>query len=137
MSSAPASWAMAAAAAGSSMPPKKLGCAITTAAVCSPTAARSAARSVRPPPSSATTTGAGPSPWVSVVSTWRYSGCTPAETTMAPPGRLLCAAARMAASASAVAPSYMEALLTSRPVSSQIAVWYSKMVCSTPWLRSA
>ena len=40
------------------------------------------------------------------------------------------------ASASAVPPSYMDALATSIPVSSQMAVWNSKMVWSTPWLRS-
>src|SRR5450756_394435 len=50
------------------------------------------------------------------------------------PRRVWCPA-RNDASASAVPASYMLALLTSMPVSSQIAVWNSKMVCSTPWLR--
>ena len=33
-------------------------------------------------------------------------------------------------------PSYPDAFDTSIPVSSQIAVWYSKIACSTPWLIS-
>ena len=41
------------------------------------------------------------------------------------------------ASAAAEAPSYTEALAASRPVSSQIMVWNSKMDWSTPWLISA
>ena len=40
------------------------------------------------------------------------------------------------ASAATVVPSYPEAFVTSIPVSSQIAVWYSKIVWSTPWLIS-
>ena len=43
-----------------------------------------------------------------------------------------CALASITASVSAVAPSYMEALLTSSPVSSQMAVWYSKMPAADP-----
>ena len=39
--------------------------------------------------------------------------------------------------AAAEAPSYTEALAASRPVSSQIMVWNSKMDWSTPWLISA
>ncbi len=69
-----------------------------------------------------------------MASTWRYSGCTPADR--ATSRRRVCAPARMEASDSAVPPSYREALLTSMPVSSQMAVWNSKMLCSTPWLRS-
>ena len=76
---------------------------------------------------------AQPYPADSVATTCRYSGCTQADTTSP---RRVCTPARMLASASAVPPSYMEALLTSMPVSSQIAVWNSKMVWSTPWLRS-
>ena len=41
-----------------------------------------------------------------------------------------------AASTNAVAPSYMLALATSMPVSSQIIVWNSNMACSVPWLTS-
>ena len=41
------------------------------------------------------------------------------------------------ASAAAEAPSYTEALAASRPVSSQIMVWNSKMDCRIPWLISA
>jgi hypothetical protein len=41
------------------------------------------------------------------------------------------------ASASAEAPSYIEALLTSRPVSAHIMLWYSYSSCSVPWLASA
>ena len=37
------------------------------------------------------------------------------------------------ASAVADAPSYMEALLTSIPVSWQTRVWYSNSACSVPW----
>ena len=33
-------------------------------------------------------------------------------------------------------PSYPDAFETSIPVSSQIAVWYSKIACRTPWLIS-
>ena len=40
------------------------------------------------------------------------------------------------ASASAVAPSYMEALTTSMPSSRAVRVWYSKMPCRVPWLIS-
>ena len=40
------------------------------------------------------------------------------------------------ASAATVVPSYPDAFETSIPVSSQIAVWYSKIVWSTPWLIS-
>ena len=40
------------------------------------------------------------------------------------------------ASAATVQPSYPEAFDTSIPVSSQIAVWYSKIAWSTPWLIS-
>ena len=36
------------------------------------------------------------------------------------------------ASAAPVEPSYMEALATSMPVSSQIIVWNSKIACSVP-----
>ena len=41
--------------------------------------------------------------------------------------------ARWAASAQAVAPSYIDAFATSMPVSSQIIDWYSKMTWSVPW----
>ena len=41
------------------------------------------------------------------------------------------------ASAAAVAPSYMEALATSMPVSWQMRVWNSKIAWSVPWLTSA
>ena len=61
-------------------------------------------------------------------------GCTPAARTTSP--RRVCTPAMNAASASAVAPSYREALLTSMPVSSQMTVWNSKMDWSVPWLRS-
>ena len=56
-------------------------------------------------------------------STWRYWGWTVrATSTVSRPVRLT---AISAASAAAVAPSYMEALATSIPVSSQIMVWNS------------
>jgi hypothetical protein len=42
----------------------------------------------------------------------------------------------LTASASAVAPSYSEALLTSSSVSSQIIDWYSNSAWSTPWESS-
>jgi hypothetical protein len=42
----------------------------------------------------------------------------------------------VAASATAEAPSYSEALEISRPVSSLISVWYSNRAWSTPWLIS-
>ena len=38
--------------------------------------------------------------------------------------------------ATADAPSYSEALETSRPVSSLISVWYSNRAWRTPWLIS-
>ena len=41
------------------------------------------------------------------------------------------------ASAAAVGPSYMEALLTSRPVREQTMLWYSNMYLSVPWEISA
>ena len=41
-----------------------------------------------------------------------------------------------AASAVAWAPSYIEALATSRPVRAQTMVWNSKMVWRVPWLIS-
>ncbi len=62
------------------------------------------------------------------------SGCAAALTRVT---RRLRSRHMAAASAAASAPSYMEALDTSMPVSSQIMVWYSKMDCSTPWLISA
>ena len=40
------------------------------------------------------------------------------------------------ASAATVKPSYPDAFETSMPVSSQIAVWYSKIAWRTPWLIS-
>ena len=40
------------------------------------------------------------------------------------------------ASASADAPSYMPALATSMPVSSQTSDWNSKVACRVPWLTS-
>ena len=43
----------------------------------------------------------------------------------------------MTASAAAVEPSYIEALATSMPVSSQIMVWNSKMDCRVPCEISA
>ena len=46
-------------------------------------------------------------------------------------------AAIMAASGTAVEPSYIEALATSMPVSWQIMVWNSKMVVSVPCEISA
>ena len=42
-----------------------------------------------------------------------------------------------AASAAAEAPSYMEALATSTPVSEAIMVCHSKIACRVPWLISA
>jgi hypothetical protein len=42
----------------------------------------------------------------------------------------------VAASATALAPSYREALETSSPVSSLMSVWYSNRTWSTPWLIS-
>jgi hypothetical protein len=45
-------------------------------------------------------------------------------------------AAIISASAAPVEPSYMEALATSMPVSSQIMLWNSKMDCSVPWAIS-
>ena len=41
------------------------------------------------------------------------------------------------ASAVAVVPSYIEALLTSMPVNSAIMLWYSKMYCRVPCEISA
>jgi len=43
----------------------------------------------------------------------------------------------IAASGTAVEPSYMEALATSMPVSWQIMVWNSKIVVRVPWAISA
>jgi len=42
-----------------------------------------------------------------------------------------------AASASAVGPSYIEALATAVPSSSAMAVWNSKIAWSVPWETSA
>ena len=66
--------------------------------------------------------------------TWRYSGWT-LRARMAEwrPVRRM---AIMTASAAPVEPSYMEALATSMPVSSQIMVWNSKMACRVPWAIS-
>ncbi len=41
-----------------------------------------------------------------------------------------------AASAKAEGPSYSEAFAASRPVSSVMQVWNSKMCCRVPWLTS-
>ena len=41
-----------------------------------------------------------------------------------------------AASASAVEPSYIDALATSMPSSRAISVWNSNIACSVPWLTS-
>ncbi len=62
--------------------------------------------------------------------TSRYSGCTLRATSAArrPVRRM----AIITASAEPVEPSYMEALATSIPVSSQIMVWNSKIDCSVP-----
>jgi hypothetical protein len=58
-----------------------------------------------------------------VLSTTRHSGCTePATTTLR---RFVTRDAISAASAKAVAPSYIDALATSMPVSSQIIDWNS------------
>ena len=62
--------------------------------------------------------------------TSRYSGCTVAATTDL--WRPVMRAAIIRASAAPVEPSYMEALATSMPVSSQIMVWNSKIDCSVP-----
>ena len=68
-------------------------------------------------------------------STARYSGWIgPATTTL---WRPVSTTAITAASAIAVAASYIEALATSMAVSSAIIDWNSKMVCSQPWLASA
>ena len=50
--------------------------------------------------------------------------------------RPVCARAMKHASAATVVPSYPDAFETSIPVSSQIAVWYSKIACRIPWLIS-
>ena len=42
------------------------------------------------------------------------------------------ATAMKMASTAAVAPSYMEALVQSMPVSSQMWLWYSKIYCKVP-----
>ena len=68
-------------------------------------------------------------------STSRYSGCTAAATRIVvPPGD---AHAIMAASGTAVEPSYIEAFATSMPVNWQIIVWNSKIVVSVPCEISA
>ena len=46
--------------------------------------------------------------------------------------RFVTRAAMSAASTNAVAPSYIDALETSMPVSAQIIDWYSKIACSVP-----
>ena len=65
-----------------------------------------------------------------VRATWRYSGWTARATTTS--DRPVIRWAMRMASAVAEAPSYMEALLTSIPVSWQTRVWYSKSACSVP-----
>ena len=62
---------------------------------------------------------------------WGWS--VPAATTRL---RRVVRMAISAASAVADAPSYMEALATSQPVSPQIIVCHSKMACRVPWLIS-
>ena len=70
--------------------------------------------------------------------------CTAMEALVAPGPRLTKAAetrpvmraAIIAASGTAVEPSYIEALATSIPVSWQTSVWNSKIACSVPWLIS-
>ena len=49
---------------------------------------------------------------------------------------MLTSFARYAAAPTALGPSYSEAFETGRPVSSEIAVWYSNMTCRPPWLTS-
>jgi len=70
-----------------------------------------------------------------VRSTSRYSGCTDRATSTRP--LPVARAAIMAASGTAVEPSYMEALATSMPVSWQIMVWNSKIVVRVPCEISA
>jgi len=60
---------------------------------------------------------------VYVFKTWRYSGWTEVLTSTSV--RFVISAAMWAASPVALAPSYIDALATSIPVSSQIMVWYS------------
>ena len=75
-----------------------------------------------------------PKPGAYVFTTWRTCGLTAsASTTFVRPVWLR---AMKHASAATVQPSYPDALETSMPVSSQIAVWYSKIAWSTPWLIS-
>ena len=72
-----------------------------------------------------------PQAWASVRSASRECGWTPRETTNRP--RSFVRLATYPAAATALGPSYTEAFETGRPVSSEIAVWYSNIACSPPW----
>ena len=76
-------------------------------------------------------------PWflAYVSSTSRYSGCTVRATSTRP--LPVARTAIIAASGTAVDPSYIDALATSMPVSWQIMVWNSKMVVRVPCAISA
>jgi hypothetical protein len=136
-SSASALWANPAACLTSSMTPKKLGLPSRTRAVLASMALASAPASV----------SAGL--WIVVddrdLGAARDGEVGPDDVAVARVQRaasttlrrsFLSRRARSAASAQAVAPSYIEALETSRPVSRQTSVWYSKMACSVPWASS-
>jgi len=64
----------------------------------------------------------------------RYSGCSAFDSSTR--RRRVARTAISTLSAQAEAPSYMEALAASIPVSWQTNVWYSKIACSVPWLIS-
>jgi len=67
---------------------------------------------------------------------WRYSGCTVLATTIFVRRPREARMAIIAASANALAPSYIDTLATSMPVSSQSMLWNSKPAVNVPWLIS-
>src|SRR3989338_4767136 len=119
----------------SSREPKKFGCWITRQEVLASIACSTASGNVLPF-SVQYGTSFIPASFLAryVRITSRYSGCRAELKTIS--GLLLILLAIKTASAVEDAPSYMEALPTSMPVSWHISVWYSNMACNVPWLIS-
>jgi hypothetical protein len=128
---APTACADSASPRTSSITPRWFGCWTTTAATSSES---ETSGSARPSDARGCVTTSNPRGCAKVRTTSRVLGATPSESTIR--FLLVAAAAMLTASTTAEAPSYRDALETSRPVSSQITVWYSNRAWSTPWLTS-
>ena len=96
-------------------------------------AARSSSSGSVVPSRCGTSTTSSPNPAAYVFTTWRTCGFVASVTTILLRRSLLRDVARVGRDARPVVPDAFE---TSMPVSSQTAVWYSKIAWSTPWLIS-